>query len=280
MLFRSEAFPRPRGARLLLQLDAAAKRLRRFAAIQAMWAADGWRIACEPEFRFSGVRPFAGTSEDVPFKGSVDRIDERRGEDGRMEYRLIDYKTWDRRQGAAKRILAGGAAEERHAARLRLPTTPPDEKGRRKRFLSVQLPLYARCLELAAPDIFLSPGGESRITDACYLLLGRSDADAGVLFSRFPQGPFAAGGKDAPALLDLAPLALETARAAVARIRANIFWPPGPSETWKYDVKDFLVFSPERDFPRGTAWRDRQEAKLDALAREADGALPGGEVAP
>ena len=63
-------------------------------------------------------------------------------------------------------------------------------------------------------------------------------------------------------------LALETARVAIRRIRGNFFWPPGPSDEWRWDVKDLLSVSPDKDFPVGTAWRDAQEAKLAQLAAE------------
>ena len=249
-----------------LQLDAAEERLKCFARIQARWAEEGWQVAAEPEYGFT-TRPFAGEgAADVHVKGSVDRIDWKEG----VGYRLIDYKTWDRRAGAAGRILGGGAAQCAHAARLGLPLVDAGgAQSARKRFLSVQLPLYGRCLETVDPRRF-----HGQIADYCYVLLGATAADAVVLGSAFDQGPFEAvrrrGGK--LVLASHLDAALETARRAVRGIRENLFWPPGPTEEWKWEMKDVLFASPEADFPVGTPWRDAQEAKLAARA--------GGEEVP
>jgi len=250
---------------LRVQLDAARGRLACFARIQSAWAKEGWQIAMPPEYRIS-TRPFRGDDlAGIWVKGSVDRIDERTGEDGRKEYRLVDYKTWDRRDGAWGRIFKG-EKEAEHAHRLHLPTQ--DAPGGEGRLLTVQLPLYGRCLETQHPDVFRPGGGESLVKDYCYLILGKTPEHAVVLGSRFDQGPFEAQRRNKQVLAKYAELAVETAETAVRRIRANVFWPPGPSEQWKYDVRDALVFSPERDFPVGSAWRDAQERKLAALAEE------------
>jgi ATP-dependent helicase/nuclease subunit B len=250
---------------LRLQLDAAARRLACFAPIQAMWAAEGWRIAERPEYPVR-TKPFSDADlRKTVVKGSIDRIDARVREDGETEYRIIDYKTWDTRAGAWGRILKGGREAE-HARRLRLPVLDAGDPSKAKRLLTVQLPLYGRCLETQRPDVFLFPDGTSRIADCCYLLLGRTAEDVAVLGSCRDQKRFeAVKTRPKPELLPLVSLALETAKTAVRRIRAGIFWPPGPSEEWKYDGADFATFSPEKDFPPGTAWRDAQEAKLAAL---------------
>jgi len=244
--------------RLRLQFDAAEGRLLCFARLQAHWAQDGWRVAARPEYTFE-TRPFAGEDGcDLPFKGSVDRIDYKDG----VGYRLIDYKTWDVRDNAAGRILKGGEEERAHAARLGLPQlAPTTPKGTPQRFKSVQLLLYARCLAVAAPETFAG-----KIADCCYALLGKNAENTVVLGSAFDQGEFKAqkGGAKL-VLIDHLNLALDTARTAIRRIRGNFFWPSGPGKSWKYDVKDVLLVSPERDFPRGTPWRDAQEAKLDGL---------------
>lgn len=246
--------------KLRLQLDAAADRLRCFARIQAKWAAEGWVVKEKPEYDFV-TRPFAGEGDcDVSIKGSVDRIDWKEGEG----YRLIDYKTWDRRQGAAGRILKGGLDQAQHAARLKLPVLGAgEEEKKRKRFLTVQLPLYGRCLEKYAPELFAG-----KIVDYCYVLLGSTPEDSVVLGSAFDQKPFEAAKTGKMPLAEHVELALETARVAIRRIRGNFFWPPGPSEEWRWDVKDLLSVSPDKDFPVGTAWRDAQEAKLAQLAAE------------
>jgi len=254
-----ERFGERPSVKLRLQLDSAAERLKCFARIQAFWAQDGWVVKAQPEYPFT-VRPFEGEEDcDVPVKGSVDRIDYKEG----VGYRIVDYKTWDKRDAATGRILKGGAAHVALAERLRLPQVAGGEKSGPKRFLSVQLPLYARCLEKADPATFAG-----QVADMCYLLLGKSEEHVVVLGSAFPQGDFAAVKQGAVHLVELKDIALDTARAAIRRIRGNIFWPPGPDGSWKYDLKDVLMVSPEKDFPVGTAWRDLQEARLDELAVE------------
>lgn len=246
-----------------LQLDAAEERLKCFARIQARWADEGWIVRAEPEYGFI-ARPFKDEDGcDVPVKGSVDRIDWKEG----VGFRLIDYKTWDTHVGASGRIIKKGVAQAEHAARLGLPVlNPAAEPKDRKRFLSVQLPLYGRCLEKADEAKF-----KDQIADYCYVILGATRADSVVLGSAFDQGPFEAVRQGKTKLADHVACALDTARVAIRRIRGNYFWPPGPTEEWKWDLKDVLSLSPERDFPCGTAWRDAQEAKLAALAS-------GGEV--
>jgi len=243
--------------KLRLQFAAAAGRLRCFAKLQARWAAEGWRIVEQPEYRFE-TRPFAGEADcDLPFKGSVDRLDYKDG----VGYRIIDYKTWDLRSGAAGRILKGGPAECEHAERLHLPQlAPTTPKGGPKRFLSVQLLLYARCLEAAVPETF-----RGRIADCCYVLLGKNAENTVVLGSAFDQGPFEAQRTGKLVLLPHLSLALDTARAAIRRIRGNCFWPAGPGKYWKFEFRDVLQVSPEKDFPPGTPWRDAQEKRLEAL---------------
>ena len=242
---------------LRLQLDAAEKRLKCFARIQAKWANEGWAVAVRPEYDFT-ERPFEGEDGcDVVIKGSVDRVDFKEG----VGYRIIDYKTWDTRDGAWGKIVKGGCAQAHHAARLKLPVFNPEgEECKRKRFLSVQPFLYGKCLEKAEPQKFAG-----RIADYCYVILGKTEADSVVMGSIEDQGEFEAVKRGKDNLVSHVNLALDTARAAILRIRDNLFWPPGPSEEWRWDVKNILTYSPDRDFRKGTVWRDAQEAKLDGL---------------
>ena len=246
---------------LRLQLEAAAGRLKCFARLQAKWAQEGWNVVARPEYGFV-ERPFEGEPGcDVAIKGSVDRIDYKDG----VGFRIIDYKTWDERSGATHRIVAGGIAQARHAARLHLPVVNAgDEERKRRRFVTVQPFLYGKCLEKAEPSVF---GG--MIADYCYVILGKTPENVVVWGSAEDQGEFEAVRRDKIVLADHVNLALDTARTAIRRIRGNFFWPPGPSEEWRWDVRDVLTNSPERDFPCGTAWRDAQEAKLDGLDEEA-----------
>ena len=148
--------------KLRLQLDAVRERLLNFAPIQAKWSGEGWRIEAS-EFPLR-VRPFEGEGEaDVWIKGYVDRIDSRKRDDGTIEYRIIDYKTWDERGKVSGKIITGGAKQIEHAKKAGVPltgTAKGDVKDRR--FLTIQLPLYGRCLERTDQAKY-----EGNISDYC-----------------------------------------------------------------------------------------------------------------
>ena len=267
--------------RLALQLYAAESRLKAFARIQAAWAQDGWVVyAAEKDFL---VRPFEGEgAADVWIKGSVDRIDYKEG----VGYRLIDYKTWDDKGKALGHVLSSGKngkSQAELAEKLGLPVVPtpankdgtPKKNSSAQRILSVQLPLYARCLEKADHATF---GG--RIADLCYLVLGKDEANTCVFGSAFDQGAFECQPREydkngnlkpgrtelvQPAFFDLA---LDTARRAISGIRANLFWPPGPGS--KYDLDALFLKSPASDL-EGTPWLAEQERRLAAFVAEKGG---------
>ena len=111
--------------------------------------------------------------------------------------------------------------------------------------LTVQLPLYGACLKAEFPKSYNGP-----IAEYCYLVLAEDKVD--VL-----------------SVTDYVDLSLKTARAAIERIKANIFWPPRADEDGKlYDIGRLFSFSPEKDFGNGdkaSAWLKKQEAKLKEL---------------
>lgn len=267
--------------RVRLQFDSIWRRLEAFAPLQAGWAAAGWRIAAA-EYEFT-ARPFAGRGiADVAIRGFVDRIDfnERTG-----RFRVIDYKTWDDPGKAAAHVVAGGDAQLAHARTLGLPLADgrtKDGKPTPRRFLSVQLPLYARCLE-GRHDHPEKPGREAlpaggfagRVGDLCYVVLGKGGA--AVFGSADPPGGFEAGKRGAFVLSERREAAEETARVAIERIRSGLFWPPGPDGAWKRDFGGLFVLSPEKDLA-GTPWLAAQRTRLAALASGAPAA--GGKGGP
>ena len=111
--------------------------------------------------------------------------------------------------------------------------------------LTVQLPLYGACLKAQDPERFNGP-----IEEYDYLVLTEEDA---VVRSVKPY----------------VDLSLKTVRAAIERIKANIFWPPRADEDGKlYDLGRLFSFSPEKDFGSGddaSVWLKKQEAKLEEL---------------
>lgn len=214
-----------------LQLDALAGRLDLFSDIQAQWAQEGWRIVERPEFPFF-VQPFFKDGDDTWVKGSIDRIDYHPN----YGYRIIDYKTWDDKAKAKNHFVKGGAAHLDFAAKHHFPLL---EGG--GRLLSVQLPLYARCLEETDEKF------KGKVADACYLVLGEDKNNVGVFGSTCPQGAYEVKTKSKISILDTLPVAMETARTAIRHIRDNLFWPPGPGEEWKRDFKGLFVSTPEKD---------------------------------
>jgi hypothetical protein len=113
--------------------------------------------------------------------------------------------------------------------------------------LTVQLPVYGECLKAQFPERFNGP-----ITEYDYLVL--AEDQIGVV----PVKPYV-------------DLSLKTARDAIERIKANIFWPPRASEAGKlYDFGRLFMLSPERDFGEGDSacdWLKKQEEKLKELEK-------------
>ena len=229
-----------------LQLQSVRVRLMRFAGIQAKWAQEGWRVEGTEIPCFA--KPFEGL--DVSINGKVDRVDSREV-DGNKEFRIIDYKTWDKKEDISRHIRSTAAAELEFASRLKLPVDEVTESsGNRQirvspRMLTVQLPLYGACLKAQYPERFTGP-----IEEYDYLVLTEEEV---VVRSVKPY-------------IDLS---LRTARVAIERIKDNIFWPARADEDGKlYDFGRIFSFSPERDFGDGdnaSDWLKMQEAKLKEL---------------
>ena len=226
-----------------LQLQSARDRLMRFAAIQAKWAQEGWRVEGTEIPYFA--KPFKDL--DVSIKGFVDRVDYRDMPDGVKEFRIIDYKTWDGFDSVKREHIKTGTTRQIDFAEcLKLPTMI--ERNKPVRMLTVQLPVYGECLKAQFPERFNGP-----ITEYDYLVL--AEDQIGVVSVK----PYV-------------DLSLKTALAAIERIKANIFWPPRAGEDVKlYDFGRIFTFSPERDFGDGDNawdWLKKQAAKLKELENE------------
>ena len=255
-VFTREIFPElrvryglSRSLGIRLQFEALEGRIGLFARLQAEWAQEDWRIHAA-EFKVENVKPFLEDGIDLVIHGTVDRID-RNLTTGK--YRVIDYKTWDSVDKAKKHVylnVSKDARQQALAERLKFPVIPATttktgaSKNDAKRFASVQLPLYARCLEML-------PGTHDyagNIDDMLYLILGK-DAENTKVYN--------------DGLVEHRELALQTARQAIRGILANIFWPVGPTGEWKYDFADLFVTSPEKDLAE-SAWVAAQMEKVVA----------------
>ncbi len=228
---------------VLLQLQSVRERLMRIAAIQSNWAQEGWRVEGTEIPYF--VKPFGGL--DVGIKGFVDRVDYRVLPDGSKEFRIIDYKTWDDAGNVSKHLYTKSEKQIEFANCLKLPTESfsKNKDGEPVRILTVQLPLYGACLKAQDPKRFNGP-----ITEYDYLVLAEDQATV-VPVKQYVD------------------LSLRTARVAIERIRANIFWPARADENGElYDFGRIFSISPEKDLGRGddaSDWLKRQEAKLKEL---------------
>ena len=250
LLHRRHALSRSLG--LKLQLESVEGRLGIFADLQAQWAEAGWRIRAA-EFKVEDVKPFAAEGINAAFRGTIDRIDQNI-HTGR--YRIVDYKTWDNLKSAEKHLYFKAKVDSPQLAfaeTLKLPLVPNtfNKNGRpkddAKRFASVQLPLYAECLAAADPKY------AGAIDELCYLVLG-SDREASGVY----DGDLMANRE----------IALATIRRALANLRENIFWPPGPSDDWKWHFRGLFVADPVKDLAESD-WAARQSAKLESLKTEA-----------
>ena len=111
--------------------------------------------------------------------------------------------------------------------------------------LTVQLPLYGACLKAQDPERF-----DGQITGYDYLVLAEDQAKV-VSVKKYVD------------------LSLRTARVAIERIKANIFWPARADEDGDlYAFGRIFSFSPERDLRDGDNacdWLKKQEARLKEL---------------
>ncbi|MDM8000263.1 MAG: PD-(D/E)XK nuclease family protein [Dehalococcoidia bacterium] len=187
-----------------VQLEAARQRLSQAARIQARLVREGWDIV-------HAEMQIEGEMEGVQIRGKIDRIDRHR-QTGRI--RLLDYKTTDR----------GGTPEAAHFGSLSSDGEWPDYAridiaGKRRRWIDLQLPLYAILLpskaELEGPF------------ELGYFNLPKALEDTGVVL-----------------WVDPSPALLESARTCAAGVIADIknrrFWPP--ARKTRYD--DFASLLP------------------------------------
>jgi len=173
-----------------VQLESARQRLRQAAKVQARLARDGWEI-------LYAEMKIQGEMEGVEIRGKIDRIDRHR-QTGKI--RLLDYKTTDR----------GGTPEAAHFGSLSGNREWPEYArvevtGRQRRWIDLQLPLYAILLSL---DRELQGPFE-----VGYFNLPKALEDTGVVLWVDPSA----------ALLESASACAE---GVISDIKGRRFWPP------------------------------------------------------
>lgn len=244
-LFREEICPsvRAKYGRMTLNVDlqlrALEGRLELFAARQAAWARAGWRIRmAEREIPKDLDVPGLG----FRIHGYIDRVDENIL-DAERPWCVIDYKTWDEKKLVGHVFTSSKSeAQEKMAEAMGFPTFRMGKTQQvAQRVLSVQLPVYGRCLAAL----------ESKIPFAAiayaYFVLAATDEECTI--QPLPDAVVA--------------VSVETARRAVELIGRNVFWPPGPSDEWKWGLKGLFVTDPQTDLG-GTDWAKEQARKREA----------------
>ncbi len=207
-------------ANTALQLDSLKSRILAFAPIQARWATDGWdAYAAEYEVRDSDA--FEVDGKKIAMKGYIDRVD-KNAKTGK--FRIVDYKTWDANDKLEEKVFAGSPEENAFADEMGFWHEKLSNRQRSaRRFLTVQLPLYARSFERLE---------NCEVVEMCYLLLGSSPSEVCVRLGVDDKFCNLMSVKDA---------ALETAQRAVEGIVRHDFWHFGPGESWrKYDFERYF----------------------------------------
>lgn len=193
-----------------LQLEGLKQRLRHAAQIEAEDRAQGWRIQ---QAEWAPDTPLVVEGAQVRLK--IDRID-RHQTSGQI--RVLDYKTSDKASAPldAHAPRAPRALDEAQAWREFIVAD-----GVRRRWVDLQLPLYAAALRLHG----LEP------QEAGYFVLPKSVQDTRVLL--WPDF-----GK---AWIEPA---LACASEAVRRMRAGVFWPPS-AKAYDRGFDDLFLGDPE-----------------------------------
>jgi len=210
---------------VLIQRDAARRRLAWWAEEEAAQRAEGWRIV-EPECRFGEESwPFAIAG--MTIRGRIDRIEEH----DQHGLRVVDFKTGSMGSQSTRQR---SAVEQYHLATLKRTQTPgdfpewslfeaPDGKPSKPlRWCDLQLPLYLLAMRAR---------GESRPIRAAHATLGPSREE--VRLEEWSE-------LDAPVLAS----AERCAAGVVESVRAQRFWPPSAESSPWDDFRDLLSPSP------------------------------------
>ena len=191
-----------------LQLESAVQRLRAAAAYEAVSRADGWRIAQAEVVLGDDADAQPLLIAGARLRGKIDRV-EHRHSGGRVDVRLLDFKTSDKADTPVKAHIRelSGRAKLREGDEWKCFT---NAAGKYCQWLDLQLPLYAAAM------------AERGTTEASvgYFLLPKGVQDTTI--EEWPA--FDAGTVQA---------ALDCAAEVVRRINDGIFWPPAKV---KYDA--------------------------------------------
>jgi len=187
---------------LLIQREAARRRLARWAAIEAEQRSLGWEILeVEAELGKADTWPFQ--IDGMPVTGRIDRI-ERHPAEG---LRVFDFKTLSPMENGRRKTV-----DRFHLVNVKRTEDPAsfpawsrtvDAKGRELRWIDLQVPLYHLALSQRFPGETITAG---------YVTLGRTAEEVGI-------DPWT--GLDESILTS----AERCASGVIQSIREGIFWP-------------------------------------------------------
>jgi ATP-dependent helicase/nuclease subunit B len=203
---------------VLIQREAARRRLAWWAETEAAERAAGWRIL-EPETSIStDEHPFAIAGH--PISGRIDRIEQH--EDGRL--RVFDFKTHAIYDASRHRNKHVSEYHFTHIKRTEDPESFPewarfkDEKGKQQRWIDLQIPLYLLALTERYPDLEISGG---------HVALGPTRAEIVLdLWNDLDR--------------DRLDSAKRCAEGVIESIRNRIFWPPAARYPWTDPFEELL----------------------------------------
>lgn len=209
-----------------IQFESIKQRLIAAAGEQIQWARAGW----VPTYFEESVHT---TIDGMAIKGKIDRVDYHPVE---QRWRIIDYKTKDKRESPADAHIGGvreGAPEYAQFS---------DEKGGRKQWHDLQLPLYDVLFRTLEPD------GPVHVA---HFHLPRAVTDTALdVWDTLSD--------------DLLQSAWDCAKGIVQDIRRGVFWPP--AEEVKYDDFEALFPFPASqsvEWPQEVLHKDRRGRKDD-----------------
>lgn len=206
---------------LLIQREAALRRLTHWARIEAEQREEGWEIF-EVESELGGDNwPFEISGLTV--KGRVDRI-ERHPEQG---WRIVDFKTHSPMESGkiktVDRYHLAGLGRSSGERSLKEWMIWQDAKGKSYRWIDLQVPLYALALRARFPGEPVTAG---------YVTLGRTVEEVRLdLWEDLDES-----------LLESASCC---ARGVIESIRAGVFWPPSERMPEWDQFREMLLPTPD-----------------------------------
>jgi ATP-dependent helicase/nuclease subunit B len=198
----SRQFGRHLSTPLLIQREAARRRLARWAAIEAEQRAQGWEIL-EVEAKLGKTESWAFEIDGMPVTGQIDRI-ERHPTEG---LRVLDFKTLSPMENGRRKTV-----DHFHLVNVKRTEDPEsfpawsrtvDAKGKERRWTDLQVPLYYLALSQRFPGETITAG---------YVTLGRTAEEVGIdLWTGLDES--------------LLSSAQDCAIGVIRAVREGIFWP-------------------------------------------------------